>query len=101
MSQLNLEEVNHLADLARLTLSSEEQEKFSQELPKIVEFVEQLREVKLDGDVETTKTTPLEAMRADEVSGDRLSLNQLEQLAPTWRDGQVEVPAVFGEDADA
>lgn len=106
MSQLTPEEVNHLASLARLTLSGEEQAKFGQELPKIVEFVEQLREVKLDGDVETTKTTPLEAMRSDEVSSGRLTLAQLEQLAPTWRaippaGGQVEVPAVFGEDADA
>ena len=98
MSHLSPEEVAHLAALARLNLSADEQAKFANELPKIVDFVEQLQGVKLDGDIEVAKTTPLEAMRVDEVSGERLTLAQLEKLAPAWRDGQVEVPAVFGDD---
>lgn len=106
MSELNQTNIGHLADLARLSLSADEQAKFSQELPKIVEFVEQLQQVRLDGDDVSVKATPLEVMRDDVVSSERLTPAQLEQLAPTWRaippaGGQVEVPAVFGEDADA
>lgn len=98
MTQISAAEVAHLATLARLNLSADEQAKFAEELPKIVDFVEQLQQVPLDDANQETATTPLEAMRPDEVSGDRLTLDQLEKLAPTWRDGQVEVPAVFGEE---
>lgn len=98
MSQLTPDEIQHLADLARLTLSAEERVNFAQELPKIVTFVEQLQQVKLDGDIENAKTIPLEAMREDVVSSERLSPAQLEALAPNWNNGQVVVPAVFGEE---
>jgi len=101
MSELTSSEISHLARLARITLSSEEEAKFAQELPRIVEFVEQLQKVKLDDDLATSVPTPLSAMREDVVSSDHLTLEQLEALAPDWQGGQVVVPAVFGEEADA
>lgn len=100
MTQLSSEEITHLATLARLSLSNEEKERFSQELPKIVEFVEELRLAKVDSDVVSVQPVPLETLREDEVSSERLSLDQLGKLAPNWQEGQVVVPAVFGEAED-
>lgn len=100
MSDFSAAEIDHLAELARIALSPEEKAEFTQELPKIVEFVEHLRGVKLDDDLKGSEAVDLKNMRKDEVSGARLTLEQLQALAPNWQDGQVVVPAVFGEAAD-
>jgi aspartyl-tRNA(Asn)/glutamyl-tRNA(Gln) amidotransferase subunit C len=103
MSELSREEIDHLAQLSRLTLSAEEKEKFTKQLPDIIGFVDQLRVVPglKKNTLVKTKTVPLAKLRADEESGEKLSLEQLQKLAPAWRDGQLEVPAVFGEVEDA
>ncbi len=100
MSELTAAEINHLATLARVRLSDAEVTEFSAELPKILEFVEQLQAVKLDKDLPAERLVELEQLRADEVTGERLTPKQLEELAPEWRDGQNVVPAVFGEVTD-
>lgn len=100
MSEITSADVAHLATLARIKLSAEEQQEFAGELPKIVEFVEQLRQVKLASAGEQTKTVDLKDLRDDVVASNQLSLTQLEGLAPEWRDGQNVVPAVFGESSD-
>jgi aspartyl/glutamyl-tRNA(Asn/Gln) amidotransferase C subunit len=43
MSGLSASEIDHLAKLARLYLDPEEKARFSNELPKIAEFVEALQ----------------------------------------------------------
>lgn len=99
MSELSRKEIDHLAKLSRLTLSSEEKEKFAQQLPDMVGFVDQLRKIPTSTkNIETKMAAlPLAEMRSDEESSEKLSLEQLQKLAPEWRDDQVEVPAVFGE----
>lgn len=100
MTQLSSEEITHFANLARLNITGEEKEKFSQELPKVIGFVEQLREVKLGSEETDSKAVPLENLRADEVDSERLTHEQLEKLAPNWQNRQVTVPAVFSEAED-
>ena len=100
MSDISAADVSHLAKLARVRLTPEEEQEFTSELPKILDFVEQLRQVKLGKNLPETAAVKLEDLRADEVSGKRLSVGELEKLAPEWRDGQNVVPAVFGEAVD-
>lgn len=100
MSEFSLEEIDHLAKLSRLTLSTEEKEKFAKQLPEILEFVDQLSAVAKLSSEKPTQTTPLAKLRADEKSSEKLSLETLQKLAPAWHENQVEVPAVFGEVAD-
>jgi aspartyl-tRNA(Asn)/glutamyl-tRNA(Gln) amidotransferase subunit C len=100
MSEFSAAEIQHLAKLARISLSDTEVAEFSAELPKILEFVEQLKAVKLADDLPAEALTTLEDLRADEVSGQRLSAKQLAALAPDWQAGQNVVPAVFGEVTD-
>ena len=97
MSEISNEDITHLAKLSRLTLSGEETEKFAKQLPEILEFVNQLSAVAKQSSVRQPQTIPLVKLRADEKSSEKLTLTELEKLAPAWRDGQVEVPAVFGE----
>ena len=100
MSELSREEIEHLAKLSRLTLSEEEKEKFAKQLPDILEFVDQLSVVAKLPTEASAKAVPLVKLRSDEESSEKLSLEVLQKLAPSWSDDQVEVPAVFGEVED-
>ncbi|MFH0840493.1 MAG: Asp-tRNA(Asn)/Glu-tRNA(Gln) amidotransferase subunit GatC [bacterium] len=43
------EEIKHVADLAKLEINDEEAEKYSKELSKVVDYVDQLKEVDTEG----------------------------------------------------
>jgi aspartyl-tRNA(Asn)/glutamyl-tRNA(Gln) amidotransferase subunit C len=100
MSGLSASEIDHLAKLARLALSETEKTKLSQELPKIVQFVEQLQKEKI-GDYQRRKFFELNDLRPDEPGGNSLTPDQLAKMAPQWERNQVVVPPVFGGDDDA
>ena len=95
MSELSRVEIEHLAQLARLTLSDEEKVKFAKELPEILAFVDQLSVVAKLPAAKELSTVQLADLRSDEESGEKLSLEDLQKLAPAWRDNMLEVPAVF------
>lgn len=99
MSELTAAEIQHLAKLARLELSADEQEKLSADLPKILTFVEELRSVKLARAQTQPEAEALANLRSDEPSTAQLSLEDIQALAPEFnRDkGYVVVPAVFAE----
>jgi len=100
MSALTPEEISHLAKLARISLSDAEQKQYSEQLPEILDFVDQLQKAKAQESHDIPAVSQ-EGLREDEVGSDSLSLEQLEKLAPYWQDNQVEVPPVFGESDDA
>ncbi len=102
MSELSPAEIDHLAKLARLTLSDVEKEKFAKQLPEILSFVDQLSAITKSAlaSSEQTAPVPLAKLRPDEESSTRLSLADLKTLAPAWQNSQLEVPAVFGQAAD-
>ena len=76
---LNREAVDHVARLARLDLSEEERARMESELSHILEHVERIQALDLDGIEPTSHAIPLRnVMRADEV---RESLSSIEALA--------------------
>lgn len=100
MSEISNEDITHLAKLSRLTLSAEEKEKFAKQLPEILEFVDQLSVVAKLSSENSSQAVPLANLRSDEESSEKLPLEVLRKLAPSWSNDQVEVPAVFGEVVD-
>ncbi|MFA4941334.1 MAG: Asp-tRNA(Asn)/Glu-tRNA(Gln) amidotransferase subunit GatC [Patescibacteria group bacterium] len=65
--KLSKEEIKHIADLARLELTAEEQKKYGSQLSDVLSFVEQLREVDTTDCEPTAQVTGLENIfRADE-----------------------------------
>lgn len=95
MSKLDNKQIDHLAKLSRLALSSEEKEKFADELSAILGFVEKLKEVDTDGVSPTSHAGGLvNAMRADEMLPDE-NPQRLVDAAPAKKDNLVKVKAVF------
>lgn len=90
---IDREQVLHVARLARLELSDEEVERMTEELSRILEHVDHMAELDLDGLEPTTHVVALEnVMRADEP---RPSLPRERALepAPDPHDGAFRVPS--------
>ncbi len=92
------EDVQHIAHLARIDLTKEEEERFGHELSAILQFVEQLNQVDTTGIQPMTGGTHLEQIvRKDEqvdTSIERRS-GALIQATPEKKDRLVRVRSVF------
>jgi aspartyl-tRNA(Asn)/glutamyl-tRNA(Gln) amidotransferase subunit C len=64
---LDREQVNHVARLARLELTEEEVDRMATELSKVLDHIEKIRELDLDGVLPTSHVVDVvNALRADE-----------------------------------
>ncbi len=95
MPKLSLEEVEHIAVLARLGLSSAEKEMFRDQLSEILDYVEKLNRLDTAGVPPTTSALPLSnVMRPDEVTPS-LSTDDALANAPDVEASQFRVQAIL------
>jgi aspartyl-tRNA(Asn)/glutamyl-tRNA(Gln) amidotransferase subunit C len=86
-----------VAKLARLRLSDEELEHVGTQLSSILDYVDMIQEINLEGVPPTAQVTGLTSvMRPDEVH-QVLSREESLQNAPVQQDGMFRVKAVFEE----
>ncbi len=91
---LSLDEARKVAHLARIHVEEDELPDIARELSVILEFMEQLKEVDIDGVEPMTSVTPMKLkLRSDIVStgGDK---NQVLSNAPLPEQGFFSVPKV-------
>ena len=93
---LDKKHLEHLAALARLELKESEEERFLEDLRKILDHFEELKEV------DTENVTPMaggielkNVMRPDEVKEDRLKGDKVLEAFPEKEKGYLKVPPVF------
>lgn len=88
-------DVQHVANLARLALTDEEKATFTSQLNAILKYADKLNELNTDGVEPTSHVLPLaNVMRADEVRPS-LPIEAVLRNAPDEEDGQIKVPAVL------
>lgn len=90
-------EVKHIAKLANLTLTEEEEEKYSEQLSKILDYFEQLNQVDTSSVEPTFNVTGMsDVMREDKT---QVCLSQEEALAnaPKTKGNMFETKGVFDE----
>jgi len=86
--------IDHLATLARLALTPDEKSKFAAQLVVILEHIEQLKQVNIEGVEPTAHATPIfNVLQPDEPS-DALSQQEALRNAPAQRENMVAVPRV-------
>jgi len=92
---LSLQEVEHIAKLARLKLTDEQKARYREQLEAILDHVAKLQELDTQ-DVPPTASAAVGQMplRVDE-SRPGLSTNALLENAPKQADGQFQIPPVF------
>lgn len=95
--KLTKQEIQHIANLARLELSDQEYEKFGTQLSDVLSYIEQLKEVNTDDVEPTAQVTGLENIwREDEVEKwDENEIKSALDEAPELEDGQVKVKRVL------
>jgi len=91
-------EIKHIANLARLELTSDELKKYGDQLSGILAYIDQLKEVDTTGVTATAQITGLEnILREDEVEAwDKEELNDALRQAPDTELGQIKVKRVLG-----
>lgn len=95
---LDAQEVQHLARLARLDLTPEEQEALRGDLGRILGYFEQLRTVDTAGAEEMQRPVTLVNVLRDDVPGEVLALEVVAALAPEMDGGFIRVPRTVEND---
>ena len=98
---LTLEEVEHIAELARLRLTPEEKERYREQLSAILDHVAQLQKVDTSGIPPTSSVLPPQgllrpqgSLRPDQPAPG-LTLEELLKNAPDTQANQFRVPPVL------
>jgi aspartyl-tRNA(Asn)/glutamyl-tRNA(Gln) amidotransferase subunit C len=95
---LTLTEVEHVARLARMRLSTEELERMRVQLSAVLDYVNTLQEVDVTGVEPTAQVTGLTSLMRDDTPHPALSREQVLANAPDQRDGMFRVRAIFDEE---
>lgn len=92
---LSLQEVEHIAKLARLDLSAEEKDQYREQLSAILDYANLLQDLDTAGIPPTASVLPARSvLRSDEI-GSPLEPEKLLRNAPQKSDGQFKVPPVM------
>jgi aspartyl-tRNA(Asn)/glutamyl-tRNA(Gln) amidotransferase subunit C len=102
MAHLTIDEVKHVAKLSNLTLDDKEIETYLKQLSEVINYIEELQEVDVEGVEPTSQTTGLvNVTRNDEVNESRiLSQEEATSQAGNSHDGYFLVPAVIEKEYD-
>lgn len=95
MANITIEQVKHVAHLARLALTDEEAEQMTKDLAAIIQYAEQLNELDTENIEPTTHVIDMKnVMRKDEPK-EWITQEEALKNAPDHKDGLFRVPAIL------
>ena len=95
---ISKEEVKHIAKVARLGLTRNEIKKFQEELSRILDYIEKLKEVDISKIEPTSHSILMEnVMREDQTESQKSKVKsqKLIDLAPETKNGYLKVKSIF------
>lgn len=98
---LTLDDVDHVAMLARLGLTLDERERLREQLSTILSHIDALSELDTDAIPPTASITQAVNVWRDDLVRPSLTANQVFQNAPRSLDGCFVVPSPLGGEDDA
>lgn len=99
MSHITRDDVAHVARLARLRLTDEELDRFTDQLESVLEHAEDVNALDLDGVPPTSHPYPLVNVTRPDVVRPSVDRDEVLAQAPAAEDGMFRVPPVLGEGA--
>lgn len=93
--KLSVEEVRHVAELAKLELSDEEVDLFAEQLSAILDYAEQIQGIDTSSVPPTPYVLPLHNVMAADTVGECLPNEAALANAADSRDGYFRVRAIF------
>lgn len=97
MSRISADQVKHVANLARLTITEEETEKMTKQLDAIITFAEQLNELDTENVAPTFHVLDMKNVLREDIPQQGLPREEVLKNAPEQQEGQFKVPAILGE----
>ncbi|KAA6447688.1 Asp-tRNA(Asn)/Glu-tRNA(Gln) amidotransferase subunit GatC [Bacillus swezeyi] len=95
MSRISIEEVKHVAHLARLAITDEEAAMFTEQLDSIISFAEELNEVDTENVKPTTHVLQMKNIMREDVPDQGLPVEDVVKNAPDHKDGYIRVPSIL------
>ncbi|MFT8319615.1 MAG: Asp-tRNA(Asn)/Glu-tRNA(Gln) amidotransferase subunit GatC [Bacillus sp. (in: firmicutes)] len=95
MSRITIEEVKHVANLARLAITEEEATKFQKQLDAIISFAEELNEIDTEGIEPTSHVLDMKNVLREDKSTKGLPVEEVLRNAPDHQEGQIKVPSIM------
>lgn len=95
MATITKEDVLRTADLARLALTDEEAQMYSEQLTEILTFTEKINEINTDGVEPTTNGNSITNVLRKDVPVKWDKRKEALANAPEEEDGQFKVPAIM------
>ena len=92
---ITVKDVQHVAKLARLQLSPEEEATFTEQMNAILQYAEKLNELDTDNVKPTTHVLQVSNVMREDVVRESLSQEEAMLNAPDHEDGHFKVPAVL------
>lgn len=86
--------IDHVAELARLTLTPEEKAEFSRQLGDVLAYIEQLKQVDISQVEPTAHVFPMHNVWAEDAPAPGLPVEAALRNAPARRDNMIVVPVV-------
>lgn len=99
--KLTVDEVRHVAKLARLALNDEQLQKLGSQLESILAYVNKINQVDTTGIEPMAHALPASNVLRDDVVGPALPLEKVLQNAPEVDGPFFKVPKVIGGDEDS
>jgi aspartyl-tRNA(Asn)/glutamyl-tRNA(Gln) amidotransferase subunit C len=92
---LTLEEVEHIAELARLRLTEAEKERYREQLSAILDYAARLQDLDTAGIPPTSSVLPARSVLRPDEPRPGLSPEKLLRNAPEAKDNQFRVPLIL------
>ncbi|TET50102.1 MAG: Asp-tRNA(Asn)/Glu-tRNA(Gln) amidotransferase subunit GatC [Anaerolineales bacterium] len=93
--KLSRDEVDHIAELARLDLSEDEAKLYQEQLSAILEHFERLQALPTEDILPMTTVLPLHSVMREDTTQPPTDREDILDNAPAAEDGYFEVPAVL------
>jgi aspartyl-tRNA(Asn)/glutamyl-tRNA(Gln) amidotransferase subunit C len=95
VTRITIDEVKHVANLARLAITEEEAEKLTNDLDAIISFAEELNELDTENVEPTSHVLDMKNIFREDVSKPGLPVEEVLKNAPDHENGQIKVPAII------
>lgn len=95
MSRISVDQVKHVAHLARLAITEEEASKFTKQLDDIISFAEQLNELDTENVEPMAHALEVRNVMREDRAQQGLQREEVLKNAPDHQDGQIKVPGIM------
>jgi aspartyl-tRNA(Asn)/glutamyl-tRNA(Gln) amidotransferase subunit C len=95
MAEITKEQVEHVANLARLTFDNQEIDLFTNQMADIIDFAEQLNQLDTEGVEPTTHVLDIKNVLRKDTPRKWLTREEALKNTPDQKDGQIKVPSMI------